>query len=272
MDSQNMQVIGLCRFSYPAIGGFQVEHDTIEDRIDYLYAPHRMEERFRTFEAFTLPPMRAQTDPNFTFLVVIGGQMPPIYEDRLRALLNDVPHAILQKHPPKPHRLVMRDAVNSVRQDTGLPCLQFRMDDDDAVACMYVERLRAAAQDLRPLLRKNRHIAIDFNQGFIARPGAGGIKATPTIENLWTAGLAISAKPAAKNCIMNFGHSKLARFMPVVSFTGEDMFVRGHNDHNDSRQKRGVKPVTLLPLNAEGKSHFHKTFAIDADHVASLFS
>gem|GEM_PF-2312964 len=24
-----MQVIGLCRFSYPAIGGFQVEHDRV---------------------------------------------------------------------------------------------------------------------------------------------------------------------------------------------------------------------------------------------------
>ena len=26
-----MQVIGFCRFSYPAEGGFQVEHPTIED-------------------------------------------------------------------------------------------------------------------------------------------------------------------------------------------------------------------------------------------------
>ena len=54
-----MQVIGLCRFSYPAIGGFQVEHAKIAEREAYLYAEDRMEQRFRTFESFTLPCMKA---------------------------------------------------------------------------------------------------------------------------------------------------------------------------------------------------------------------
>jgi hypothetical protein len=50
-----MEVIGLCRFSYPAIGGFQVEHETLEERIAFLYADKRLEERFR---------YRHQTNPN----------------------------------------------------------------------------------------------------------------------------------------------------------------------------------------------------------------
>ena len=29
-----MQAIGLCRFSYPALGGFQVGHETTEDGLD----------------------------------------------------------------------------------------------------------------------------------------------------------------------------------------------------------------------------------------------
>ena len=37
-----MQVIGLCRFSYPAIGGFQIEHETLENRIGFLYAEDRL--------------------------------------------------------------------------------------------------------------------------------------------------------------------------------------------------------------------------------------
>ena len=49
-----MQVIGLCRFSYPAIGGFQVEHADPAARSAYLYAPARMEERFRTFSKETI--------------------------------------------------------------------------------------------------------------------------------------------------------------------------------------------------------------------------
>jgi len=54
-----MQAIGLCRFSYPAIGGFQVEHDTTEAGIDYLYGRDRMEERFRLFETVLIPSLKA---------------------------------------------------------------------------------------------------------------------------------------------------------------------------------------------------------------------
>ena len=59
-----MQVIGLCRFSYPGEGGFQVAHASLEKRIAYLYAPERLEERFRFLECFNLPSIRAQLDPD----------------------------------------------------------------------------------------------------------------------------------------------------------------------------------------------------------------
>ena len=60
-----MQILGLCRFSYPATDGFQVVHDTVKARRDYLYSPARLEERFRLFETTTLPCFREQTDPDF---------------------------------------------------------------------------------------------------------------------------------------------------------------------------------------------------------------
>lgn len=272
MDSRDMQVIGLCRFSYPALGGFQVEHDTPNDRSAFLYARDRIEERFATFETFTLPPLRAQTDGDFTFLVVIGDDFPTVYHGRLMDLLRDIPQAVVQAHAPGPHRAVMKQAINSVRDDRKLPCFQFRMDDDDAVSVTFIERLREAAQDCRPLLRKNKHVAIDFNQGWIARPSKTGIDACPTVEPLWTAGLAMSSKPSAANTIMNFGHSKLARFMPVVSFTGEDMFIRGHNDFNDSRQTGRVRKVDLVSLSSEQDALFRQTYNICSDHVRRVFS
>ena len=34
-----MRVIGICRFSYPALGGFKRMHETVEEREAYLYAP-----------------------------------------------------------------------------------------------------------------------------------------------------------------------------------------------------------------------------------------
>ncbi len=266
-----MQVIGLCRFSYPALGGFQVEHQSLEDRTAYLYAPERLEERFRTFEAFTLPALTAQTDPDFTFLIIVGDSLPEAYRARLDALLSDLPQAVVQAHPPGPHRQVMQEAINSVRRAKG-PSLQFRMDDDDAVAVTYVDKLREAARDVRGLLRNHRHIAIDFNQGFVARPGPDGIAATPTHQPYTTAALALMFRPEVPLTVMNFAHAKVGRRMPTVTFSGEDMLVRGHNDFNDSRQKDGVKPVKLTPLDATGEAHFRATYNIDADRVRALYA
>ena len=120
-----MQVIGLCRFSYLARGGFQVMHKDDAERAAYLYAPERMEERFRTFESLTLPSIRAQTDPDFTFLIVTSHEMPATYLERLQDLTRDVPQTCLKLFPPRKHRPIMRKAINSVRMFNGQPCLQF---------------------------------------------------------------------------------------------------------------------------------------------------
>lgn len=267
-----MRVIGLCRFSYPGIGGFQVEHDTVDARQAYLYAPDRMEDRFKSFETITLPPLRAQTDPDFTFLIVIGESLPAIYRDRLMALLEDIPQAVVQSHPPRRHRKIMQEAINSVRVFDDAPCLQFRMDDDDAVACTYVERLRAAAQDASALSRKYRHFAIDFNQGHIIRTGPDGIAATPTKAPYSTAALALVIDPETDLTVMNFAHVKVAKNMPTLTFSGTDMLLRGLNDYNDSRQKPGEKPVMLTLLDAAGEAHFKTTYNIDVDHIRRVYS
>lgn len=267
-----MQVIGICRFSYLGLGGFQVEHDSLEERAAFLYAPERMEERFRTFETLTLPPLRAQTDPDFTLLIVTGDSLPRRYMDRLQTLVADLPQAVIQTHAPGQHRQVMQEAINAVRRIDKHPCLQFRMDDDDAVARTYVERLRGAAEDLRKLSRRHRHIAIDFNQGYIVRPGPDGLAAAPTQQPFTTAALALMFKPSVKLTVMNFAHEKLPRMMPCVSFTGEDMLLRGHNDYNDSRQRPGIKPVELRPLDTGEEAYFHQVYNIDAAQVRRVFA
>ena len=267
-----MQVIGLCRFSYPGTGGFQVEHDSLEARIAYLYAPERLETRFRSLETITLPGIRAQFDPDFTFLIVIGDSLPQIHRDRLAALVADIPQVVIQSHPPGPHRAVMQQAINSVRVPDGAPCLQFRLDDDDAVAVGYVHHLRQAAARVAGLLEDHRHLAIDFARGYIARPSARGLEAAPVIRPFWTPGLALMFRPDVHLSVMNFQHQALARRMPAVSFADEDMMLRGHNDHNDSRQGKRARTPPLVPLDADGELRFKMTYNIDADRVRQVFS
>jgi hypothetical protein len=267
-----MQVIGICRFSYPGLGGFQIEHDSLDERIAFLYAPERLEERFRFLETITLPGIRAQFDPDFTFLIVIGDSLPAVHRQRLQRLVADIPQVVIQSHPPGRHRVVMQKAINSVRTASREPCLQFRLDDDDAVAFPFVHRLRAAARDVSGLLRDAPSIAIDFNQGYIARPGPRGISATAIRTPYWTAGLGLMFRADNPLSVMNHGHHSVHKAMPTVTFTGEDMMLRGFNGFNDSRQGRRVKPVPLTPLDADGELLFQMTYGIDCDHVRRVFS
>ena len=172
-----MQVIGLCRFSYPAIGGFQVEHDSLQAREAFLYAEERMEERFRLMETVALPCLREQTDQNFTLLIVVGDSLPEHYLHRLQELVRDMPQARILAEPPGPHRQVMKRVLNAARDNPDAPCLQFRHDDDDAVSVDFVERLRQTAEDCRGLLSNHRTVAIDFCKGFVARVGDTAIHA-----------------------------------------------------------------------------------------------
>ena len=146
-----MQVIGLCRFSYPAIGRFQVEHETLEERIAFLYADKRLEERFRFFECFTLPSLRGQLDDDFAFLIVIGDSLPDQHRARIEALTQDMPKVVIQSNPPRKHREVMKEAINSVRRFGNEPCLQFRLDDDDAIGVRFVARLRPPCRPMPEL-------------------------------------------------------------------------------------------------------------------------
>tara|TARA_R110002110_G_scaffold185711_7_gene392805 strand:- start:3700 stop:4506 length:807 start_codon:yes stop_codon:yes gene_type:complete len=266
-----MQAIGLCRFSYPALGGFQVEHESIEDRIAYLYEDQRLEERFQLLEAVALPCLRAQTDPDFSLIIVVGDQFPAHHQKRLETLIEDLPQALIHKEPPRNQREVMKEILNAARINPAEPCLQFRYDDDDAVSVDFIEKLRKAASDCAALVAGNRTVAFDWNQGFVAEFGADGIAAVDMFRQFYVASLGMYIKGNCAQTIMNFAHEKIPRFMPTVSFSDPAMWVRSHNGYNDSRQKK-VKPIAVEPLTPEQDALFKTRFAIDAAQVKTVFS
>jgi hypothetical protein len=266
-----MQAIGLCRFSYPALGGFQIEHDTIEERIAYLYGEHRLEERFRLFETIALPCLKAQTDPNFSLIIVIGDQFPAHHEKRLEDLIEDFPQALIHKEPPRNQREVMKEILNEARLDPSEPCLQFRYDDDDAISVDFIGKLRKAAQDCGPLLRQHKTVAFDWSVGYVAEFSAQGIQAAETFRQFYTAALGMCVKGNNPLTIMNYAHDKMPRFMPAVSFSETPMWVRSHNSSNDSRQNQERHP-NMMPLDASQEQMFRDRFAIDIDHVRRVFS
>ncbi len=266
-----LQVIGLCRFSYPAIGGFQVEHETIEDRIAYLYGTARLEERFRLMETVALPCIKAQTDENFELIIVVGDQFPKEHSDRLHDITADIPQVQIIAEPPRPQREVMKEIFNKARKDPSLPCLQFRHDDDDAFAVDFIERLRVASCDAQALTEQHKAVNFDWNKGIVAEFGQNGIASTDIFRQLYPAAMGMQIRGNCPLTIMNFAHEKISRFMPVVSYADPQMFVRSHNASNDSRQKP-VKKVPVKPIDFEQAKMFKERFAIDIDRVSRVFS
>lgn len=266
-----MQAIGLCRFSYPAIGGFQVQHEEIEDRIAYLYADARLEDRFRLFETVALPSLRAQTDPDFGIVIVIGTQFPRQHRLRLEAMVKDVPQIVIHEEPPRNQREVMKEVLNDARMHPAEPCLQFRFDDDDAIGCDFIARLRTAARDCAPLLDQSRTVAFDWNRGHVAEFTAHGIRAREVYRPFYVAALGILIRGDCGLTVMNYGHEKIPQFMPAVSFSDPHMWVRGLNEHNDSRQALAKEPPLDL-LDAAGDALFAQRFGIEAAAVKRAFS
>lgn len=265
--ARRSQVIGICRFSYPAEGGFQRVHQTIAEREAFLYAPERLNERFRMFEAFTLPSLRAQTDQNFTFLIVIGDGFPAERLAQLRALTENLPQVVIQAHPPKRHRTVMAEAINSVRQKDRYT-LQFRLDDDDAIGVGFVATLRRNLHQCRDVFEDTPLLAMDFVNGYMARANRNGIEAEPAKRLLVSAGLAIAFRPGHHLTVMNFGHHEVWQHMPVLSRLDPEMWIRGANDHNDSREVLAAKAELLTP---EQEAGFLRAFGISSDAVRAIW-
>ncbi|MCC5971241.1 MAG: putative rhamnosyl transferase [Pararhodobacter sp.] len=263
-----MQVLGFCRFSYPAHGGFQTEHETIDERIRFLYADERLEERFRIFEAFTLASLQAQTDPDFTLIVLIGEDMPVHRREQLEALLKGLPQARLLAMAPGRHRAVVGGVINQFRRNDGQPCIQFRMDDDDAVSRDFVQKTRAVANEVRPLIDRSRLTAIDFTQGHIAQPMAKGILAEPTARQYWVPSLSVVARPGEKLTVMNFNHVKLWRFMPTITLHDPDMYVRGISNWNDSGTRTGPDAAFM---DKTGEDLFRTRYGICANRVREIY-
>ncbi|MDE4147023.1 MAG: putative rhamnosyl transferase [Pseudophaeobacter sp. bin_em_oilr2.035] len=266
-----MQVIGLCRFSYPAIGGFQIEHASLEERIAYLYAEDRLEERFQLMETVALPCLREQTDQDFELIIVIGDSLPKQHRERLQDITADIPQVRIHSEPPRKQRQVMKEILNKARRDPDAPCLQFRHDDDDAVSVDFVERLRQTVEDCSGLVEKSKTVAVDFNRGYVAEVGASGIAATEIHRPYYVASLGMYVRGGCNLTIMNFAHEKILRFMPTVTISDQPMFVRTHNGYNDSRQKR-VKPVPVTPLTPDQVGEFEARFAIRQDDLKRVFA
>ncbi|WP_198008125.1 glycosyltransferase [Rhodobacter ferrooxidans] len=229
-----IQALGLCRFSYPAEGGFQVIHGNTAARSAALFHPDRLAQRFMWFEHVCLPGWAGQTDPDFTLLVLTGSDLPQPWLDRLRALTARVPQMQIVQEAPAPHRTICREVMQRNADPEADLIAEFRHDDDDAVAFDFIARLRADTGLLRGFLRSHRMLSLDYARGFVLSADAGTLSLHPRIETRLTAALAIVKRPRLPRSVLDFPHQRLTALMPGLTLQDSLMYVRGKHGSNDS--------------------------------------
>ena len=265
-----MRVIGVCRFSYPALGGFKRMHDSIEDREAYLFDPERLTLRFRHFETLTLPSIAGQRDKRFTLLVVTGERLPRPWRERLNDICATVPQVKVVTAQPQRHRTAMQDAIQDELGETPEPSLQFRLDDDDAVDASFIRSIRRTARLSVKLSKDWRNLAIEYSNGYSVMLTPEGLRAKKIQAQFYSCGLAVMFRPGDSKTVMNFPHHKLHHQMPTLINPLPEMYLRAVHADNDSGAGRSVDG--LQPLDEAQRVFFKERFNVDEDAVRASFA
>ncbi|AXC51115.1 hypothetical protein DRW48_06310 [Paracoccus suum] len=230
-----VQMLGLCRFSYLGLRGFQVEHDDMEERRAFLYDEGRLVRRWHWFEKITLPALRAQTDPDFTLVVMTGPDLPDPWLSLLQQLCEEMPQLELALVPPMRFHLQACKHALLPHKDMSADVIgHFRMDDDDAVAIDYVARAREDFGLVEPAWHKRKAASIDYMRGLVLKATESGVSVEPRMIYNAVAGLTVYLPPGDERSATQLPHWRLGHHMPGLILPDEIMFCRFLNHDNDS--------------------------------------
>lgn len=273
MAQQVHQITGVCRFSYPSLGGFAGRRMDPDDLEHQLYAPRRIEARFRFFETLTLPSLAAQTDKDFRLVVLIGRGLQMRYKSRLRALVERYPFLCISQQEPAGPLVSTRKAFRRGLQDGAEFVTGFRIDDDDAVATDFIEKTRTAAEMLLQAGRVDAEnpAAIAFHRGIY-----WDLKAheDPFYDFRERSPLGLAAAmvttPDAQVNIFRWNHRNLPAHVRCWTDPSEQMFLRTLHATNDSDRKTppGATPIEK----GEAVELLQTRFGIDPDAAMDLMT
>lgn len=143
---QIMRVFGYMRFSYLGRSDARLSQTMDRDALfDTLFDENRMETRFRLFEKICLPAIKAQTNKAFRLFIAASRCMPDVYKSRLASLVADTPQIEIVYSDEANVTDIFNHLMAQVTANATQNCVHFRLDDDDAIANVLVEKLEAYA-------------------------------------------------------------------------------------------------------------------------------
>ena len=264
------QIVGLIRFSYPATDGFAVSRMPEDALLGLLHAPERLAARLAYLETLALPSLAAQTDGDFTCVVLAGTALPAAWQDRLRALPERFPFV----RPVFLERMgalaAARKAIRRAVRPDAERVTGFRLDDDDALAVDYVARTRDRADRLIAAGLADGPCCVAFTCGLYLDLCAPGEPFHQVREaHAPSLACAMVTGPEVATCVYRYNHRRIAAFVPTYLEPGEaEMFVRTRHGWNDSGR---VTPPHATAVCAEkGATLLRDRFGLDPAAVFAL--
>lgn len=266
-----IQVLGLCRFSMLAVGDFQTTGDDLERNRRILYDPARLDRRMAWFQNLCLPPLLWQTDADFTLVIATGSDLPEPWLGRLRALVAAAPQLRLELMAPDRHAAMCRTAIGRHTDLTADVVVQFRMDDDDAVALDYVRRVRADHRLVRALVTPHHPAVITYTSGLVAERHRSGLRLHREMAQNWCPAQSYYFAGGQVRSLMNYRHDKVWAKVPTLALPDRVMWVRGHHGDNDSGGHLiGRNRIDLPP--EETRSLLARRFGLDRPALAQALA
>ena len=87
----------------------------------------------------------------------------------------------------------------------------------------------------------------------------------------YVAALGVHIRGGSQFTIMNFAHTKLDQFMPVVSYADAPMWIESLNRFNDSAASQ-QRHISFTPLTENETKQFKTRFAIDPEQIKQTFA
>ncbi len=230
-----VQFLGLCRFSYLGGRGFQVDHASVAERRAFLYDAERLARRWFWFERVALPAWQAQTDPDFTLVVMTGPDLPEPYLSRLHAVAARTPQIRVALVPPLEHHRAACNRATRPHVDASADAIgYFKHDDDDAVSVDFIATARRDLRLVRPLFNRDGRVSCDYMKGIILKATETGVAALPRHVHNTGVALLTYVRPDAAESAIDFEHWRMGTYMNGVGLHDRAMFVRVVHHDNDS--------------------------------------
>lgn len=256
-------IAGFCRFSFLGQGDWQALRQQAGATTDWaaraalLYDEKRLAARFAAFETVCLPSILAQDDPRFVFVVITSPELPDPWMRRLRELCAQSRSIRLEVMANRSLSDGIAPLLQSLHDSAPRNLVQFRLDDDDALAVGFAARLRSMAARVADL----PEFAVSMPHGLaVALYPGHPVKGLAYNIPFLGAGLAVKTANPTRT-IFAMGHFGVARRMTHIVDRGRPgaLLVKWPSDSRELSLDRLPSEYKVLPpwrLRAMLAEHF----------------